>query len=415
MLQELIKTLMRGGYHLKCVDGAVCDACSYSALLSTVLDGVDKDKIRKTTGCFIGDCNTFNDVVIRWFNEGMLPDNDYKEVLKKYVANDYVAALCEMLNRFGNLKDYKPMLIEFSGLSIEDVRAYVEFVPDDVLKSIVDRYLFNPDLTSDNPSLLFHNDTVCGWFDFCRRQGWLKFEPYVYTKDDNPALVLNYDCLIRFDGECWGIYKSEASNSYVFKGAKFDRGIWDIEYPKFTNALFCATFINVACRLRAFNRLLKERYSLVHEFLQMVRNRWDIGDEECCLAGIFQNHMYAAYDVIPMHYRLVKDKCSEYARLRIDDAWSGAFEVDGGIKPQTVYYDFSGLFENNMVPNSIYNVLSTGEAPAVFLGAVLALSGIIFDNIGIYSTERGRILHFGCSENLKEIKSMNELSWVTKR
>lgn len=415
MVTELACKLIRGGISLIDVNGKSQDAYYCTGLLNTIFSGANTYSIKRIEASYIGDLASLNQAIRRWYNNNDLPDNAFKRAYSKYMDGEYTECLFELIHSFSNLKlSDAPYILE-NDIRLSDVEDATKFLPDTVLVTLVESILLNKDLHVCNKDMIFKGRTLSGWLRYCDKNGQLKFEPYVCSDNCNPILVLKYNRLLMFDGESWGVYTSNHSNSCLYKGVKIPREIWRLKHYEFVNAMFCCLLVSVACRSTLFVNLLESNYFMVNEFMLSVLKFWCIGSESCDLLGLFRSSMNSTFDVIPMNYRLAKSQLSEYSRIRIDTMWSGAYEVSCGDRTRTVYYDFSKIIESEGIPDTIYNEMIDYAVPTVFICGALAISGIMLDSTGSYSIYRDSVLFSGYNDKLNVIETTKDLPWESRR
>lgn len=375
-------------------------------LLHEVLSGATENQMQSIYDCSTLGCSDLNDVISHWYKENLLPRNKFRMVYQAYDDNNYNQALYYLMRHFGRIDEDRVLCTNFEPLTVDSIKRYTEFIPDEVMRELVQRCMFDNDL--GDSELLMTNRTISEWFAYCAKKGWLSFEPYVYNNTRNPTLVLKYNRILRFD-DCWGIYSSRHNNSFWYKGVKFSKNVWRFKNKYFVSALMWASFLNVAMRMSEVEDLLRNRFEFVSKYVRSVADSWMLRVSNKSFSEIFNSYISTTYVSEPMKYRLVKDANSDYARMTKISELSGAIEVPNGIDPKTIGYDFSGMFDGNV---QLEELRSTGEFDSVletFICAILALSGIMLDDKSVYSLNKEASLRAGRVDDYFDVRVSAEL------
>lgn len=390
------------------VDDRSFDAWQCHSFLQSVTEGASDEQMNALHGCFVGDCNSINKVVLRWSAEGLLPQNRFKLAYDEYIAHNQNKALYLILSSFSYVSERRVLCTEETSLSESVVAKYTRFIPEYVLMELVERCLFDPNLGKS--TLLSTYKNIGDWFAYCAKQGWLSFEPYVYRCDDNgiPVLVLKYNRVIFFSDRHWGIYTSISENSYWYKGEDLPMSLLEVNSPNFVSALFWAGLVSVGCRMTEFTRLIETNKPVIDEFVSATANVLGITIHDSYIQ-ILSDCLTVTEDVHQMNYRLVKDAAGDYARIGITGKWTGAFEVPCGICPKTVEYNFSWLFNKGAHIRYLHDKIITHNVYNTLLCGILALAGIMLDDKSVYAMDRESYLRSGYSDELIPVLTVNDL------
>ena len=413
MESKIINKLLHGGYCLRYSEDRVYDAVAYDRLIHTVLDGATEDQLTALYDCDIDDIDSLNQVIARWSDNGLLPQNTFSKAYSQYTDGEYTKSLTTLLCEIGRVKSNNNIIVNTETVTNMEVEMYTQFIPNNVLLELVFRFLFDPCLVNDETYSQFDYATLELFFNRCRRSGWLNFEPYIKKMGTHVVLVMRYDRLIFFDGECWGIYTTDSSNSAIFKGSKIDKSVWQVDYAEFVHTLMCCSLLSIGTRMLALRRLIIDNCGIVDEFIRETLRSYGLQCEDTRdITSCINAYVKQTYDVQPMHYRIPRDKYTDFAHLYVVSSWKGAIEVSGGIRPQVVYYDFSSIFSRADMPFELYSYISKSNVPAVFICGVLSLFGVMMDDNGVFSPNRESIMNNTAGSNLKDIRSAVELQSI---
>lgn len=407
MWRNIIKKFENASLILRDSDGATWNAAASNELAEAVTAGASPEEVSRLTKSFVEDCGTINLVIRRWYMTGHLPDNEFCRMFSLYMNYEYTEALRIVLSSFSSVSMNSTIHTNNEIDSAEIINMYTKFIPDFVLSALIERCIFTRNFSKSE--LLNTKRSIGDWFAHCAKMGWLSFNPYVYKSKDNIQLVLKYNRIIRFDGECWGIYTSGSRNSYWYKGACIGANVWKLDSPKFMNVLLWTALLNVGCRMTEFNKLLNDECDLVTSFVLDVSKFWSIKVEKRNFIDIFMECLTNVDSSREMDYRVPKDSNNEYARLSVTGAWTGVVEVPNGICPQTVMYDFKHLLINDKTYSKLKYEFSSKEVCDTLLCGVLALAGVMIDDKSVYAMSRESVLRTGHKNDLVDINTTDDI------
>lgn len=401
MSSDVVVSLYRLNKRLSDNDGRAYDATECRDLIHEITAGLDRCGYNKLIAS-IRECdNTISDVIRTWYTSRLLPENTWYKVYEAYYCWNYNKALWLLLTSYGNVYIKGLLITDNPTMTVEDVEEYTRYIPNETLKSLVERLMMYPKFGKDD--VLTKKRSLKEWFEYCAKYSWLSFEPYVYEAISKaPRLVLKYNRVIMFDGSCWGVYTSDAINSNWYMG--YETGFMDLDTRdiEFASRVLWAGLIQVGCRMSEFVKLLANNTELIESFIYKTVYKYDIKVVDEGIRNSLNIYMKVANNISKMGYRIVRDDVTEYARIGASATAKYIVEVPYGITVKTVVLDFCAGGIDSFVKNE-------ANCVSLLLSGCLALMGILIDDRYVYSMDKDAVLRSDSQADLIPIRNIKDL------